>query len=296
MIEIITKYLSFLKLEKRYSPHTQVSYQNDLQQFAQYLELQYQVTDIQSVNSSMVRSWMAQNAFQNMKRTTLNRKLSSLKSFYRFALRHKFVDTNPLLKLSSLSKHRRLPVFLDQEAANNLLDYKGFEANFQGIRDKLIIELLYLTGIRLSELCNLKNSDFNFHESTLKVEGKGSKQRLVPLLREFQQQFEEYSVEKNREFGILSHDYVFVTNKGTPVYPRFVYRKVRRHMGRITTLVKRSPHVLRHTFATHLLNNGAELNAIKEILGHSSLAATQVYTHNSIDKLKSVFKLAHPRA
>ena len=296
MVEIIAQFLNFIQLEKRYSPHTLSSYHNDLHQFAQYLAVHYQVTDIHSVTSGMVRSWMAHNSMQGFKRTTLNRKLSALKSFYRYMLRCKIATANPLVKLTSVPRQRQLPVFLDREATEALFDYEGFDANFQGLRDKLMLELFYLTGIRLSELCNLKNSDFDFYENTLKVHGKGSRQRIVPLLREFRQQFDEYSVEKYKEFGKLAHDYVFVTHKGKPVYPRFVYRKVRRHLGKITTLLKHSPHVLRHTFATHMLNNGAELNAIKEILGHSSLAATQVYTHNSIEKLKSVFKLAHPRA
>ena len=296
MLNAIDNFLGYLQLEKHFSGLTIVSYQADLNQFAQFIGTHYQIADLQEVNAPIIRSYLAGLSTMGMKKSTINRRISSLRSFFRFALRKKLVSQNPMIKILGLTKERKLPIYLDQDATDKMEDYNGFQDGFVGIRDKLLLETFYQTGIRLSELCQIKNSDFNFQDLTIRVIGKGAKQRLVPLLNKYEQQFEEYSVLKYKEFGKLTHDYVFVTNKGLPVYPKFVYRRVNFHLGFITTLLKRSPHILRHTFATHMLNNGAELNAIKEIMGHSSLAATQVYTHNSIEKLKRVFKQAHPRA
>ncbi|HSW67896.1 MAG TPA: tyrosine-type recombinase/integrase [Bacteroidales bacterium] len=296
LVVVIEKFLQYLEREKRYSGNTILAYQADLQQFLEYISRQYSIDSITLIDSSMIRSWIAGIMQQGHAKSTVNRKLSTLKTFFRFSFKSGYITLNPLERLLSIKKDALLPGFVPEEKMHRLLDQSFFEPNFRGIRDLLILELFYTTGMRLSELCKLKQADIDTDQLTAKITGKRSRQRVVPLLRDVADRFKEYIMQRDKEFNFLAHPYVFVTERGTPVYPKFVYRLVTSNLGRVTTSSKRSPHLLRHTFATHMLNQGADLNAIKEILGHSSLSATQVYTHNSVEKIKKVYKQAHPKA
>jgi integrase/recombinase XerC len=290
------KFLQYLEREKRYSAHTLLAYDTDLRQFATYLSDQYGIEDLTEAKAPMIRSWLAGVMQQGLSRTTINRKLSSLKSFFKYAMRNDLALKNPMEKVNSVKKNKVLPVFVEEEGMNRLLDHSVFEPGFAGKRDRLMLELLYTTGMRLSELCGLQHHDFDMEKNALKITGKRAKQRIVPVIQEVSDHYHDYCLEKEKEFCSASTGYIFVTNKGQKVYPKFVYRLVNLYLSKVTTRHRKSPHVLRHTFATHMLNHGADLNAIKEILGHANLSATQIYTHNSIDKIKNVYKQAHPKA
>jgi integrase/recombinase XerC len=227
---------------------------------------------------------------------TVNRKITALKSFYRYLLRQGLITVNPMDKVLSPRQNKRLPQFMEEDRINMLLDEYEFSPGFPGIRNRLVIEMLYITGMRLSELINLKNDDIDYHKLTVKVLGKRNKERLIPFHRSYLGVFRDYLNLREETFGAPDHDHFLVTDKGKPLYEKFVYRVVNRYLRFVTTMEKRSPHVLRHTFATHMLNRGADLNAIKEILGHANLSATQVYTHNTFEKLRTIYKQAHPRA
>lgn len=289
-------FLHYLEREKRYSAHTILAYHNDLRQFAAYLSDQYEIDEISGATAPMIRSWLAGSMQQGMSRTSINRKLSTLKSFFRYAGRRDPALQNPMEKVGSVKNNKVLPVFIEEEGMNRLLDRSVFEPGFAGQRDRLMLELLYTTGMRLSELVGLQHHDFDTEKNTVKITGKGAKQRIVPVIQEVNDHYTDYCIEKEKEFGLSVSGAVFVTNKGGKIYPKFVYRLVNTYLSKVTTRSRKSPHVLRHTFATHMLNHGADLNAIKEILGHASLSATQVYTHNSIEKIKHVYKQAHPKA
>jgi integrase/recombinase XerC len=291
MIQSFFKYIEF---EKRYSKHTLISYRNDLLQFSSYLESTYQLDNPQEANYGIIRSWILSLVEDNISPKSINRKLACLRSYYKFLLKRGDISKDPMLKIKAPKVKKSLPSFIEEESIHKLLDQVEFKNDFQGIRDKLVLEILYGTGIRLSELINLKESDVNFSERTIKVLGKGNKQRIIPLNQTLFQLIDIYRKSKKSEMG--SGDYLIITDNGKKAYPMFIYRIVRNYLSIITSLEKRSPHVLRHSFATHLLNKGADLNAIKDLLGHSSLAATQVYTHNSIEKLKSIFDQAHPKS
>jgi integrase/recombinase XerC len=286
-------FLAYLQYEKRYSPHTVTAYRIDLDQFSEYLNNQYNITDIQKVNHPMIRSWLVAMMEQGISARSVTRKLTTLKSFYNYLLREGVVESNPMRKITSPKIPKRLPVFIEKDKME-MLGHVDFGAGYPGMRDKLILEMFYATGMRLAELVNLKETDIDFHHDTIKVLGKRNKERLIPFSQQFESLMKLYLAEKKNSFGEI--DDLFLTDKGKPVYTRMVYRIVTRYLSEVTTLEKKSPHVLRHTFATHLLNNGAELNAVKELLGHASLSATQVYTHNTIDKLKRIYKQAHPKA
>lgn len=288
------RFIAYIRFEKRYSPHTVIAYSGDLDQFFSYLLCQYNEHDICKVDSSMIRSWMVYLMEHKISARSINRKLTTLKSFCRFLIREGVLETNPLLKITSPKTSKRLPVFMEREKMDLLLDSDTWAEGYSGMRDKLIIEMFYSTGMRLSELVNLNVSDIDFHKSTIKVLGKRNKERLIPFSKKFEGLIQEYLTLKDREFGSLPE--LFHTNKGKKIYSKRVYLIVTGHLGKVTTLNKKSPHVLRHTFATHLLNNGAELNAVKELLGHANLSATQIYTHNTIDNLKRIYKQAHPKA
>ncbi|MBW6497303.1 MAG: tyrosine-type recombinase/integrase [Bacteroidales bacterium] len=289
-------FLHYLEREKRYSAHTILAYHNDLQQFTDYLSDQYGIDEISVATAPMIRSWLAGAMQQGLSRTSINRKLSTLKSYFRYAGRRDPDLKNPMEKVGSLKKNKVLPVFVEEEGMNQLLDRSVFEPGFAGQRDRLMLEMLYTTGMRLSELIGLQHHDFDTEKNTIKVTGKGAKQRIVPVIQEVSDHYDDYCLEKEKEFGLSVSGHIFVTNKGSKIYPKFVYRLVNAYLSKVTTRSRKSPHVLRHTFATHMLNHGADLNAIKEILGHASLSATQVYTHNSIEKIKNVYKQAHPKA
>ena len=290
------KFLDYLKQVKRYSAHTLLAYRIDLIQFSEYLREQYGLVEIEHANASMVRSWFAGLIDEGIAKSTFNRKRSALRSYYRFLIANDVIVTNPVEHLASVKKDKRLPVYVDEEKLDNLLKPDSFEKNFQGIRDFLMLEMLYTTGMRLSEIINLKHNDIDSSRKQVSIIGKGNKQRSVPLLDSLLNTYIIYCEEKDRVYGANTSPFVFVTKKGNQLYPGFVYRRVRNYLGRVTTKTRKSPHVMRHSFATHMLNRGADLNAIKELLGHANLSATQVYTHNTIEKIKQVYKQAHPKA
>jgi len=244
----------------------------------------------------MLRSWIVTLADQEMMPKTINRKIACLRSFYHFLQKKEVISKDPTLKIKALKVKKSLPVFVEEDNMIKLLDQIEFHDSFDGLRDKIVLELLYGTGIRLSELIGLKTSDVNLFQKTIKVLGKGNKERIIPIHDTFITLSKEYSNKKKSESFGNNNEFFVVTNNGEQTYPMFIYRLVKKYLDQITTVDKRSPHVLRHTFATHLLNKGADLNAIKDLLGHTSLAATQVYTHNSIDKLKAIFDQAHPKS
>ena len=293
---MVDEFLTYLSFEKRYSKHTIVSYQNDLSGFSQYLKHTYDLNNPDAANYPMLRSWILNLVDQDIVPKSINRKIACLRSYYHFLLKKEYISKNPTLKVRALKVKKSLPVFLQESDMISLLDGFPFGSDFEGIRDKMVLEILYGTGIRLSELIGLKVSDINLYNKTIKVLGKGNKERIIPINDSLLSLMKDYNeIKKNESFGNIS-EFFIVTNSGKQVYPMFIYRLVRENIDKVSTVDKRSPHVLRHTFATHLLNKGADLNAIKDLLGHTSLAATQVYTHNSIDKLKAIFDQAHPKS
>ena len=292
-MDLFFKYLAF---EKRYSPHTLLSYQTDLGQFAEYLATTYQISDPAQADHAILRSWIVSLVQKNLDPRTVNRKIACLRSYYKFLLQQNRITRNPTLRLKPPKVAKKLPAFVPQEAFNVFLDSFAFEDSLEGRRDKLILEMLYGTGIRLAELIGIAEADLNLAARTVKVLGKGNKERLVPLNDSLLASLQAYLEKKKTEFPDNNTEKLLVSTKALPLYPKLVYRIVKRYINLVTTSEKASPHVLRHSFATHLLNNGADLNAIKDLLGHASLAATQVYTHNSIEKLKSIFDKAHPKA
>ncbi len=293
---LLQSFLNYLEFEKRYSVHTITSYRTDLEQFQRYLENQYEVNTITEANHLQIRSWIVKMVQEGISTRSVNRKISSLKSFFRFQKRKGIVSINPMQKIVSPKQSKRLPSFVQEKKVEMLLDDIIQPTDFAGFRDLLMVELLYQTGIRRSELINLKEPDFNRANLTLKVFGKGQKERLIPVNKQLLSIIDTYISYRESEFEGLEFDSLLVTDKGQPMYPKFVYNKIKQYLSKVTTLSQRSPHVLRHSFATHLSNAGAELNAIKNLLGHSSLAATQVYMHNTIDKLKKAHKNSHPKA
>ena len=290
------QFLLYLRQEKRYSPHTLTAYENDLKQFSDYISDQYGLDNLLEVDASLIRSWFALLMSDGYSRGSVNRKMSSLKSYYKYHLKNGDIVMNPMDKLRSVKKERKLPVFVQEDKLSELFDKQDFSQDFKGLRDLLMLELLYTTGIRLSELLNLRHADLDASGNTIRVTGKRDKQRMIPLLEQVKQTYLLYCREKQKHFGAEVSGEVLMTDKGKKLYPGFVYRRVIFYLRKVTTRSKKSPHVLRHSFATHMLDHGADLNAIKEILGHASLAATQVYTHNTIEKIKSIYKQAHPKA
>ena len=275
-------FINYIKSEKRFSNHTITSYETDLNQFFNYIKAEYQITNPKDVSFKLIRNWISYLLENNLKSTSVNRKISSLKSYYKFLLLSNYVDTNPTLKLISPKSSKRLPVFVEKDNMDSLFDKDFFEDSYEGKRDKLIIELFYFTGMRLSELINIKTSDIDKVNSQIKVIGKRNKERLIPItfntLKDLNEFINFYEIE----------NFLFAEGNGKKLYSKKVYRIVNKYLAKISSIKKKSPHVLRHSFATHMLNNGADINAIKEILGHANLSATQIYTHNSIKKLKNV--------
>jgi len=292
----VQEFLDYLTFQKRYSKNTIISYENDLRGFFEFILLEYKITAVNEVNPSIVRTWLASLKENKVASKSVNRKISSLKSFFKYQLRLKKITLNPVATVSSLKVSKRLPSFVDEKSIHNLLNHDFFPASFEGKTDYLIFEILYQTGIRRSELINLKESDINKNSGTIKVLGKGNKERIIPVNNQLVRIVDEYILEKRNEFPELISRELLVSKKGKPLNPKYVYNIVKKYLGEVSTNQRKSPHVLRHSFATHLTNNGAEINAIKELLGHSSLAATQIYTHNTIEKLKQVHKQAHPKS
>lgn len=291
----IKEFLNYLKFEKRYALHTLISYENDITQFFIFLNNQYTNTTVQQIKSTMVRSWLAElKGTENLSAKSINRKISSLKSFFKYQMKIGKQQQTPMSTIVAPKIAKRLPSFIQENQLHTLLHHVGFTDDWQGTTEKLVINLLYATGMRLSELIQLKESQIDNHYQQIKVVGKGNKERLIPISKELLQQLAQYIQKKPIRLHEINN--VFVDTKGKPLQPRLVYSFVKKNLAMVTTAQKKSPHTLRHSFATHLMNNGADLNAVKELLGHSSLAATQVYTHNTIEKLKEVFKKAHPKA
>lgn len=288
-------FIEYISFEKRYSQHTILAYSKDLSQFSSFLLEQYSMTDVTQAGHHQIRSWIVFLMDSGLSERSVLRKLSTLKSFYKYLQRSKLIDHNPTLVVIPPKIPSRNPGFIEEEKMNNLFDEISFDDDFTSRRDKLILEVFYNTGMRLAELIELKTYDISFSDSTFKVHGKRNKERLIPFTKKMEEALRTYLVMMERE-GIKGEDYLFVTKKGKKLYPKLVYRIVNKYLGMVTTLSKKSPHILRHTFATHMLNNGADLNAIKEFLGHANLAATQIYTHNTVEKLKKIYQQAHPRA
>jgi integrase/recombinase XerC len=296
-MNLINIFLSYLQFEKRASEHTVVSYRNDLEQFLNYLQQAFPNTEWREVDAVIIRIWMITLMEEKITSRTINRKISALKSFYKYHIKMGIFETNPLLQVHTPKVRQRLPQFVEEIDMEKLFSADMFEDNFEGWRDQTILELFYATGMRLSELRMLTFSDFDLYNNQVKVLGKRNKERIIPFGHNFQNILTKYVEWYSEIFDTpVQNNFVFVNVKGKLLAPKNIYSIVRKYLDMITTIEKRSPHVIRHTFATHLLNRGADLNTIKELLGHSSLATTQVYTHNSIEKLKTIYKQAHPRA
>ena len=285
----------YLQLEKNYSLHTVTAYGNDLLFFQEFLKNNFDQDLLENVNYSMIRSWIVSMVDAGISNSSINRKISSLKSFYKFLLKTKQIDSSPLLKHKSLKTPKKLQIPFSENELDRVLNNLKFPEGYEGIRDKLIIDLFYTTGIRRIELINLKMQNIDLHSGTLKVLGKRNKERIVPIIPILASQIKLYLSERAQLESIKDSDYFFLLLKGVKLNDSFVYRLINHYFSNVSEKVKKSPHILRHTFATHLLNNGADLNSVKELLGHASLASTQVYTHSSLSELKKIYGQAHPR-
>lgn len=293
---MIEQFLQHLSYEKRLSPHTLVAYRKDLEQFGEFLNKTYQIQDPAQADFKMIRGWAVSLVEAELHHRSVNRKLATLRSFFGYLLRIKAVSINPMLRVSALKTDKPLPYFVEEKNLQLLFEQVEFGSDFEGLRDRLVMELLYGTGMRLAELLALKDQDVNFYDQTLKVLGKRNKERVIPIYKGLIDIIKNYQQIRDELFPQSINSPLLLTNKGEPAYSVLIQRIVKKYLTYVTSLQKRSPHILRHTYATHLLNNGADLNSIKDLLGHSSLAATQVYTHNTIEKLKKIYKQAHPKA
>ncbi|PIF61974.1 tyrosine-type recombinase/integrase [Flavobacterium sp. 11] len=285
----------YLQLEKKYSSHTVTAYCNDITSFESFNTIHFDQQNIEQVNYSQIRSWIVSLVDNDISNTSVNRKIASLKAFYKFLLKTKQIEVSPLLKHKALKAPKLLQIPFSEKEVIDVLDIAQSAAGFEGVRNKLVIDLFYTTGIRRAELISLKITNVDLSGSTIKVLGKRNKERIIPVLPIIKEQFALYLKERESLLSIEDHDYLFLTKKGLKLNDSFVYRLINSYFSTVSEKVKKSPHILRHTFATHLLNNGADLNSVKELLGHSSLASTQIYTHSSLSELKSVYKEAHPR-
>jgi integrase/recombinase XerC len=301
----ITRFIQHIKFEKRYSPHTVSAYQSDLDQFISYLNNpehadpapEPEITHPSQVTHHLIRNWMVELMNHELTARSINRKIATLRKYFKFLLQEGVITHNPASKINTPKIPKNLPVVVEDVKLTQMLDdNEVFTNDFEGTRDKLVIEMLFGTGMRLAELLGVKETDINIYEGTVKVLGKRNKQRLIPINNELKLLIADYmELKKNQNFDNNSLT-LLVTNKGADAYPKLIYLIVQKYLSHISTQNKKSPHVLRHTFATSLLNRGADLNAIKELLGHANLSATQIYTHNSVERLKSIYKQAHPKA
>lgn len=288
-------FLKYLRYEKRVSPNTLLAYQNDLQQFETFIHQTFPEETIVNADYGVIRAWIIHLVDRKQQPTSVNRKIACLRSFYRFLRVREVIDKNPMSRIRVLKSGKKLPVFVREKDMMDALDSDPVEPSFEGIRNQLIVELFYVTGIRLSELIQLKETQVDQRNCVIKVLGKRNKERVIPFPENIVPSIRHYCRIRNQVVGKPPHDFLFVTLKGTPCYPMLINRIVKSYL-KAAAIDKKSPHVLRHTYATHLLDKGAEINAVKDLLGHSSLAATQIYTHNSLEKLKKVFDQAHPKA
>ncbi len=295
-MNVLEEFIGYITHEKRYSSHTVRSYRNDLGQFVDFCERQEPPVRAELADHHLVRSWVVNLMDQGISARSVARKLSTLKSFFRYQIRQGRQTQNPAERVQAPRQKKKLPRFVEEEPINQLLDRFDFGEDYAGMRNRMIIETFYLTGMRLSELIGLKERDVDQAQGMLKVLGKRNKERLIPLTREYLHHLSAYLEVRQKTMPDSEAPELFLTEKGKALYPRLVYRIVNRYLTLVTTVEKKSPHVLRHSFATHMLNHGADLNAIKELLGHANLSATQVYTHNTFEKLKKIYEQAHPRA
>lgn len=289
----IQEFINYITFQKRYSKNTILSYQNDLKSFFEFISLEYGIVDIKEIQTTMIRTWLASLKENRISSRTINRKISSIKSFFKYQLKTQNIEISPVVSISSLKVSRQLPSFIEEkdinELSKSLSENNSSNPSFKGKTDYLIFEILYQTGIRRNELITLKEQHVDRSSGTIKVLGKGNKERLIPVNNQLLTIIDEYISEKRKQFAKSAGDFLLVNEKGKSLYPKYVYNIVKASLHK-------GPHTLRHTFATHLINNGAPINAIKELLGHSSLAATQIYAHNTIEKLKEVHRQAHPKS
>lgn len=292
----IQDFLQYISFEKRYSKHTLKAYEHDLSEFSQFLVDEFEINNPKAATAPVIRSWIVRLKEEGVQTRTVNRKISTLKSYYKYLLKEGQIAANPMHKIPLLKMGERLPVYIEKKQLSEYLDHEIDNNDFRQVRNRLIVDLLYLTGIRQGELISLKHNSVDFSNKMLKVLGKRNKERIIPLSNKMIDDIRDYIMLKEKTFDrTIVDDWLIVTNKGIKAYPKLIYRIVYRELSGFTR-TKKSPHVLRHSFATHMLNNGADLNSIKELLGHSNLSATQIYTHNSIEQLKKIYNKAHPRA
>jgi len=294
----LARFIQYIQFEKRYSPHTVSAYQSDLDQFIRFLNTPEEtITHPSEITHHLIRNWMVSMMSEDITARSITRKIATLRKYFKFLLQEGIITHNPASKINTPKSPKNLPVVVEDAKLTQMLDdNEVFSPDFKGVRDKLVIETLFGTGMRLAELLGLKETDINIYEGTLKVLGKRNKQRIIPINNELKLLIAEYlKLKKNQKFNNNSLT-LLVTDKGADAYPKLIYLIVQKYLSYISTQNKKSPHVLRHTFATSLLNRGADLNAIKELLGHANLSATQIYTHNSVERLKSIYKQAHPKA
>ena len=288
-------FTDFLAIEKNYSKHTVNAYNKDLEVFSKFIHEEFSSNSIEDINYAQIRTWIISLVESGLTNRTINRKISSLNSYYKFLLKIERIQVNPLAKHRALKTAKKIQIPFSESEMNSILEELNHDKSFEGLRNKLIIELFYSTGIRRIELVELKLKDIDLNNKTVKVLGKRNKERIIPLISPVLQTINDYIQSRNKLEVIKNDEYFFLSKKGVKIYETLVYRIINDYFSVASNKVKKSPHILRHTFATHLLNQGADLNAVKELLGHSSLAATQVYTHNSIEELKKVYTNAHPR-
>lgn len=288
-------FINYLKYEKRYSHLTAIAYKKDLDQFEEFFVKTVGDFNVEGINDKIARMWVVDLMDQGIAARTVNKKISALKSFYKYLLRLEVVKENQLVNVIVPKVRKKLPQFVEEKNLDHLLDDGWFGTDFEALRDKLIISLLYGTGIRLSELMHLKDADIYTTEFLIKVLGKRNKERIIPYPRSLNSLIDQYRAARSEMFG-SSVGVLLLTAKGKPVYEKLIYRIVNQNLSKVTTIDQKSPHVLRHSFATHMLNRGADLNAVKEMLGHSNLSATQIYTHTSLEKIRKVYRQAHPRS
>lgn len=293
---IIQSFINSLQFEKRYSLHTVEAYHNDLIQFFDYLHTQFGEMDLSQVSSSFIRSWLASLKEEEYKAKSINRKLSALKSFFKYHLKMGVITATPVINITAPKISRKLPVYVEKAEMNTLLTDIEFPDNWRGYTDKLLLSIFYNTGMRLSEQVNLKENQIDKDRGVLRILGKGNKERIVPVSQKLMMELQRYISQKRVKLENFDTVHLLVDRKGKRLNRGTIYITVKKYLKQITTIERRSPHVLRHTFATHLMDNGADINAVKELLGHSSLSSTQIYIHNSIERLKKVYKKAHPKA
>ena len=293
---LIEKFIEYLKIEKNYSVNTLSAYKKDLIEFQVFINENFDKCVIENVDYKIIRSWIVLLVNKNLSNRSINRKVSSLKSFYKFLVKTETINSSPLIAHSPLKQSKKIQVPFSKDEIGTLLDSGLFKNDYKGVLQKTIISFFYFTGVRRIELINLKTSDINMNSYTIRITGKRNKERIIPMLPKLKESINEYLKIKSHEFNNVISDYLFISKSGIQLSEKYVYRTVNEYFKLVSPKVKKAPHVLRHSFATHLINEGADINSVKELLGHSSLSATQVYSHTSMERIKEVFKNSHPRA